>query len=621
MICVCTRILQDRLGDGYQMQQKDSEKIPDLQVFGASNLPTPPEPEPDTETETDTETTAPAAAKVPAAPATPALKPKPQEKKKEYIYTESVLSAVVDYGVRNGFWIVGSIVFTLLTQSGQLVLFQWNDYWANDRFNLGFRRNYLIAIALMVGSQGSKLLKGVTEGFGGERASKSIRLDMQAKLSVLGMPYLWAPEHSTAQMADLVTKDPQQFQQFAVLPLMLSQAAFSLGAVLFANPRLAPLAVIILVAYKFTKKPFGWAIQQVMGGLIQKANISMRKTAGEVFDAAPTISAMGREDDFERITNNEFYLTSLNVTMALAALCKANVHGLIVDTLWALIAMMVVVSMRGKAAPAVGIAIFNQLEDLNNMVGWMWSTVDSVADKMPQYSKIKEFLLVAECVGKSVIEADKRPAPVGWPADGSIEMDGVSFNYATEAPNALTRISLSIKSGEKIGVCGRTGAGKSTLLSILFSLGPLSEGTVKIAGHSLSEISCREVRQRLAIVPQFPTLFEGSIRENLVGGNMQTSDDTDESLLGTLRTCRLEVLAERGLDETLGVLSDGQKQLFCVARALVRRPKILVLDEATADLDTASANELLRVVDAQFKDTTVVQPQAIPTAAKFQGYP
>ena len=110
----------------------------------------------------------------------------------------------------------------------------------------------------------------------------------------------------------------------------------------------------------------------------------------------------------------------------------------------------------------------------------MWSTVDSVADKMPQYSKIKEFLSVTECVGKSVIEDDGRPAPAGWPSDGAIEMEGVSFNCeaarsppaachpqtfsdallvtadATDAPNALTRISLSIKSGEKIGVCGRT---------------------------------------------------------------------------------------------------------------------------------------------------------------------
>jgi hypothetical protein len=75
-------------------------------------------------------------------------------------FTESVPRAVLDYGVRNGFWIVGSVLFTLLTQSGQLVLFQWNDYWASDKFNLGFRRNYLIAIALMLGSQGSKLLKG-----------------------------------------------------------------------------------------------------------------------------------------------------------------------------------------------------------------------------------------------------------------------------------------------------------------------------------------------------------------------------------------------------------------------------------------------------------------------------
>ena len=129
---------------------------------------------------------------------------------------------------------------------------------------------------------------------------------------------------------------------------------------------------------------------------------------------------------------------------------------------------------------------------------------------------------------------------------------------------------------------------------------------MKIAGQSLSEISCREVRQRLAIVPQFPTLFEGSVRENLVGGNKQNGDDTDESLLQTLRTCRLEVLADRSLDDALGVLSDGQKQLFCVARALVQRPKVLVLDEATADLDAASANELLRVIDDNFKATTVI---------------
>ena len=82
--------------------------------------------------------------------------------------------------------------------------------------------------------------------------------------------------------------------------------------------------MIILVAYKYTKKPFGWAIQQVMGSLIQTANVQMRKTAGEIFDAAPTICAMGRSAEFEVITNNEFYLTSLNITMALGGLGSSS---------------------------------------------------------------------------------------------------------------------------------------------------------------------------------------------------------------------------------------------------------------------------------------------------------
>ena len=311
--------------------------------------------------------------------------------------------------------------------------------------------------------------------------------------------------------------------------------------------------------------------------------------------------------------------------------------------------------------------------------------------------KVQNFLEVKECVGKSCIEDELRPgsaaaAPIGWPVDGSIEMKDVYFDYRMGAPCALNGVSVQIESGEKIGVCGRTGAGKSTLLSVLFSLGPLNKGTVTIggksaaaavvpsqhylaghavgrpyccwmnvsllghAGEDLAKISCHEVRAQVAIVPQSPTLFDGTIRENLIGGNRidASQGGDDSSLLETLRTCRLGVLAERGLDGTLGQLSDGQRQLFCVARALVRRPKILVrlfplnsvsqkfhqhqdlpydslkisflffffsflvsrqvghiyvmgqvLDESTADLDQDSANELLRVIDENFRDTTV----------------
>ena len=220
--------------------------------------------------------------------------------------------------------------------------------------------------------------------------------------------------------------------------------------------------------------------------------------------------------------------------------------------------------------------------------------------------QITEFLGTEECVGKTCIEEGGSAAPEGWPADGAIEMKDILFDYQVGAPYALNGVSVSIKSGENIGVCGRTGAGKSTLLSVLFSLGPLSGGSVSIAGHDLAGISCHDVRANVAIVPQSPTLFDGTVRENLVGGNRNAEHYTDEYLLDTLRTCRLAVLAKRGLDGTIGQLSDGQRQLFCVARALIRRPKILVLDESTADLDQDSANELLRVIDENFKTTTVI---------------
>ena len=210
-----------------------------------------------------------------------------------------------------------------------------------------------------------------------------------------------------------------------------------------------------------------------------------------------------------------------------------------------------------------------------------------------------------ECVGKKCIEDDDRAVPEGWPADGSIELNDICFDYRVDAPCALNGVSVSIKSGEKVGVCGRTGAGKSTLLSVLFSLGPLKAGSVSIGGNDLKDVSIHEVRSNIAIVPQSPTLFDGTVRENLLGDN-RNANDTDEYLLETLRTCRLAVLVERGLDGTIGQLSDGQRQLFCVARALVRRPKILVLDESTANLDQDSANELLRVIDENFKQTTVI---------------
>ena len=390
------------------------------------------------------------------------------------------------------------------------------------------------------------------------------------------------------------------------MPLTIASAAPAVGSIVYSNWMLAPVAAVVLWCYKYVKKPMQWAIRQVYGGVFFESNIRIRKMSGEIFDAATTIRAMRREAHFEVLTNNAFFKDLQVGPLFLGALGRQNFYSMVVDTLWALVSMQVVISMGGKVAPVVAVGIYNQLEQLNGLVGQFLSVNDLCAQSLPNYMKIQDFLAVTEARGKSCIEDYSGAAPQDWPADGAITMEDVVFHYAKGAPAALSGVNLDIKPGEKIGVCGRTGAGKSTLLSVLFSLGPLSAGEVKVAGHNLADISCREVRHAVAIVPQSPTLFEGTVRDNLVGGNPNKEEGNDDFLLSTLRTCRLEVLADRGLDGSIGSLSDGQRQLFCVARALVRRPKILVLDEATADLDQESANELLRVVEDEFSDITVI---------------
>eukprot|EP01047_Picozoa_sp_COSAG01_P007302 COSAG01_NODE_275_length_19669_cov_8.676188_26_plen_189_part_00 len=109
-------------------------------------------------------------------------------------------------------------------------------------------------------------------------------------------------------------------------------------------------------------------------------------------------------------------------------------------------------------------------------------------------------------MGKSCVEEDNRPPPKGWPKDGSVELDDIYFDYRIDAPCALNGVSVTIESGQKIGVCGRTGAGKSTMISVLFSLGPLKSGKVTLGGHDVSVHAPRGCRLSALRVPDAPPL-------------------------------------------------------------------------------------------------------------------
>ncbi|XP_071961483.1 ATP-binding cassette sub-family C member 9-like [Antedon mediterranea] len=199
--------------------------------------------------------------------------------------------------------------------------------------------------------------------------------------------------------------------------------------------------------------------------------------------------------------------------------------------------------------------------------------------------------------------------PVSWPHEGDIDIQNISVRYAKDLDPVLKSISLHFKSGEKVGICGRTGSGKSSLTLTLFRVIDTFEGRIIIDGFDIAQVPLRILRQRLSIIPQDPVLFTGTIRYNLDPENLRTDKELWESIeIAQLKdvVSGLEGLMDYNVSEGGENFSVGQRQLFCLARAFLRKSQILIMDEATASIDMQTDQILQKVVSSAFKDKTVL---------------
>lgn len=217
---------------------------------------------------------------------------------------------------------------------------------------------------------------------------------------------------------------------------------------------------------------------------------------------------------------------------------------------------------------------------------------------------------VYEVLSEEPAIADPEGASV-MPEDGSISFRNVSFSYFGDMNNlALENISLDIKSGETIGIIGGTGSSKSTLVQLIPRLYDATEGTVTVGGHDVREYSLETLRDQVAMVLQKNVLFSGTIKDNLKWGN---GDATDEEIIEACKSaCAHDFIMgfPDGYDTYLGQggvnVSGGQKQRLCIARALLKKPGIIILDDSTSAVDTATDSSIRKAFREKLADTTTI---------------
>ncbi|KFV70861.1 ATP-binding cassette sub-family C member 8, partial [Dryobates pubescens] len=244
---------------------------------------------------------------------------------------------------------------------------------------------------------------------------------------------------------------------------------------------------------------------------------------------------------------------------------------------------------------------------VSNYLNWM---VRNLADMEIQLGAVKRIngLLKTEAENYEGLLSSSQ-IPQNWPDRGEIQIQNLSVRYDSNLKPVLKHVNAHISPGQKIGICGRTGSGKSSFSLAFFRMVDTFEGRIIIDGIDIAKLPLQTLRSRLSIILQDPILFSGTIRFNLD----PEKKCTDSMLWEALEIAQLKHVVKAlpgGLDAIVTEggenFSQGQRQLFCLARAFVRKTSIFIMDEATASIDMATENILQKVVMTAFADRTVV---------------
>ena len=370
-------------------------------------------------------------------------------------------------------------------------------------------------------------------------------------------------------------------------------------------PYIVLLAVPVVLIFKYLQSKFV-PTMRTLERLTSKARSPIFSFFSETLNGTAVVRAYGAQQRFLRLFQDRCDLLQsleftwgnmnrwLNVRME-------STGTLVLGT----VVLSAVVYRDAMTAGMVGIActlamdLVGELHRMTHGIAWLQTQLVSV-DRVKEYSEME-------------VEADwrveaSRPA-AGWPQQGGIRVDDLALRYRKGLDLVLKGVTVDIRAGEKVGIVGRTGAGKSSLTLALFRLVEPARGQVAIDGTDIAALGLHDLRSRLTILPQDPVIFAGSLRMNLD----PFAEYSDAQVWEALKHAHLHDFVS-GLKERLQHecgeggenLSVGQRQLLCLARTLLHKTRVLVLDEATAAVDMETDDLIQRTIRSEFAHCTVL---------------
>ena len=405
----------------------------------------------------------------------------------------------------------------------------------------------------------------------------------------------------TSDLDVIDSKIPQQLRSF------LSCIAMIIGTftvVTIVTPYfLIPLAPILII-YFFLQIYFTRTRRQVKRlESIAKSPIFSHFT--ETIQGATTIRAFGQRHRF--FNENEAKVTTHLHCNYISDMSNRwlSIRVEFLGNFIVFFAAVFAFYLRDSISPGVIALSISYAMGLIDGFGWTIRMAGELESDSVALERIREY----EDLPQEAAWESQEELPKDWPGSGEITFKGYSTRYRPELPCVLDDFNLEVQDNEKVGIVGRTGAGKSSLSLALFRIIEPSAGSITIDGRDITSIGLQDLRSRLTIIPQEPTLFSGSLRFNLDPGS-QFPDSAIHAALESAGLRELVAELEGGLEHRVAEggagLSLGQRQLVCLARALLRRSKVLVLDEATAAVDTATDDRIQNTIRTEFSCCTVL---------------